>query len=267
MLKKPKYWDSWRGEVLRAIVFDGASEWKEIRNITGFSQRKLWKVMGEMIRYGVIDVVESGGEKKYQLANDELYKAYQAAKPSDDKQNDKPSVFTSKTPSDHAKWIQSWIEQDDINASLESKHFFLEGTQLAYLTRRLIERAQDNIMIVNPFVDRAGLGTAFRETMKKDVKGLLITREPEDDEQKKEFHQTLIDAGCELYYSGSVGGVHSKIVVIDNDVAIVSSMNFTKNAEAAVSHETGIVSLDQDVVESVMESIRNLRDQDETITV
>jgi hypothetical protein len=53
--------------------------------------------------------------------------------------------------------------------------------------------------------------------------------------------------------------------VVDEEVAIVSSMNFTKEAEAAVSWETGIVTVDKEVVENIIESVRELRDQDETL--
>jgi phosphatidylserine/phosphatidylglycerophosphate/cardiolipin synthase-like enzyme len=249
--------------VLRAIVYEKAETWNEVRDKSDLTQKQMLKVIKELRKSGSLDYSEVNGEKRFQILDDALCRAYQSAKDSDDNERAiTDAIPDKKTESHHMEWIQSWIEQDDVNASLESSHFFLEGKELSYITRRLMERAQSTIMVVNPFVDRAGLSTAFRDAIKKGVKGLLITRYPDD--SKEEFHQTLTNAGCDLRYSGSVGGVHSKIVVIDEEVAIVSSMNFTKNAEAAVSHETGIVSLDKDVVESVLDSIRNLRDQDET---
>jgi phosphatidylserine/phosphatidylglycerophosphate/cardiolipin synthase-like enzyme len=71
-----------------------------------------------------------------------------------------------------------------------------------------------------------------------------------------------------MYYSGrkrGAGGVHSKLVIVDNEVAIVSSMNFTMNSEND-TWETGIVSVDKDVVDSAAESFSNYTDENETVS-
>lgn len=152
-----------------------------------------------------------------------------------------------------------------MNASIKHNHFFLDSKHLSYFTQKLLDKFQRNILVVNPFVDRAGLGTALRNAAKKGIETTLITRAPKRKSKRDDFHQTLIDAKVQLFYSGEdPGGVHSKLTIVDDEVAIISSMNFTSNSEAAVTWETGIVTTDKEVVESVLESVRELRDQDET---
>ena len=79
---KPKYWDSWRGEVLRAIVHDGAQDWNDIKEKTGFPQRKLRAVLDDLMQHGIIGET---GENQYKLTSNDLYKAYQSAKGSGEK--------------------------------------------------------------------------------------------------------------------------------------------------------------------------------------
>ena len=136
---------------------------------------------------------------------------------------------------------------------------------LSYFTQRLLDKAQRSILVVNPFVDRAGLGTTLRNAAKKGIETTLITRFPKRKSKREDFHKTLLDANVQLYYSGEdPGGVHSKLTIVDDEVAVISSMNFTSNSEAAVTWEMGIVTLDSEVVGSALESVRELRDQDET---
>jgi phosphatidylserine/phosphatidylglycerophosphate/cardiolipin synthase-like enzyme len=69
-----------------------------------------------------------------------------------------------------------------------------------------------------------------------------------------------------LYYSGyedTAGGVHSKLIIVDDEIAIVSSMNFTSHSES-YNYETGIVTTDKAVVDSAKESIIGIRDENET---
>lgn len=260
MSRKPKYWDSWRGKVLRAIIYDGATTWKEVKERTNLDHGQLYKAVGELQRTGVIDYSGFEEEKIFRVLDGDIERAYKSV-------NETPIEESPALSQRHNQWIQSWIESDEVNASLENNHFFVEGTHLSYLSRRLMDRAQKSILVINPFVDRAGLGTALRDAAKRGVETLLISRKPESYPDREEFHRTLKDAGVELYYSGKDGGVHSKLLIVDEEVAIVSSLNFTRNAEAAVSWETGIVSVDKDVVESSIESVRTFRDEDETKAV
>ena len=262
--KKPNYWDSWRGQIIRAIIFDDATTWMDIRDKSGLTQKQLYSAMGKLMRSGIVLVSEIDGEKNYSIGHGDLYDEYQEYQSavSEDQASQQPPKKSSAT---HIQWLQSWIDQDEVNASLENSHFFLDSKNLSYVTQKLLERSQQSILVVNPFVDRAGLGTALRDAAKRGIETTLITRAPKKNSNREDFHQTLIDANVQLYYSGGdPGGVHSKLTIVDDEVAIISSMNFTSDSEAAVTWETGIVTVDKEVVASVLESVRELRDQDET---
>ncbi len=52
--------------------------------------------------------------------------------------------------------------------------------------------------------------------------------------------------------------IHAKIIIVDDMVSVVSSMNFVKNATSGISWEAGMVTLDQDTVDSIKASITDL---------
>ena len=52
--------------------------------------------------------------------------------------------------------------------------------------------------------------------------------------------------------------IHSKIMVVDNSIAVVSSMNFYSGSSGGASKEAGIVSMDKQVVESAANYIKKL---------
>ena len=69
------------------------------------------------------------------------------------------------------------------------------------------------------------------------------------------IHEWLMNAGISVLYHKDI---HAKIIVIDNLLAVVSSMNFIINATAGKSWEAGMVSMDQDTVDTVRASITDL---------
>jgi len=68
---------------------------------------------------------------------------------------------------------------------------------------------------------------------------------------KQKYHQKLKTEGISLTYKENV---HAKLIVVDNVIAISSSMNFYPESSAGVSWEAGLISLDQQVVDSIVKS-------------
>jgi phosphatidylserine/phosphatidylglycerophosphate/cardiolipin synthase-like enzyme len=262
MSEKPKYWDSWKGQVLRAIIFDGVDTWKDVREKSGLSHNQMLRVVKELRKSETIDYEEIEGIKRFRVLDHALVKEYQSG-------TKEKVVKTGEKPiSDHNEWIRKWIGTNEVNVSLDHLHFFLEGPNLTDITRRLMDRAKVSVLVVNPFVDGATLGTALRDAAKRNIEVSLITRRPQEHPDRWKFHKTLVLEGVDMYYSGrkrGAGGVHSKLVIVDNEVAIVSSMNFTMNSEND-TWETGIVSVDKDVVDSAAESFSNYTDENETVS-
>jgi phosphatidylserine/phosphatidylglycerophosphate/cardiolipin synthase-like enzyme len=262
MSAKPKYWDSWRGQILRAIILDNVDTWKDVRDKSGLSHNQMLKAVKELRRYEVIDYSEIDGMKRFRVLDHTLLDEYQSM-------TKEPTVKQEKKESiGHIDWIKKWMGTAGITDSLDHLHLFLSGPNLTDFTRRLMDRAESSVLVVNPFVDGATLGTALRDAAKRNVEVSLITRRPQKDPDRWNFHKTLVSEGVDMYYSGrkrGAGGVHSKLVIVDNEVAIVSSMNFIKSSEND-TWETGIVSVDKNVVDSAANSFSNYTDENETVS-
>ena len=78
----------------------------------------------------------------------------------------------------------------------------------------------------------------------------LITRHPEESGFK--CHAKLRENSVPIHYDADI---HAKIVVVDDRVAIVSSMNFISDSSAGKTWEAGIVTTDVKTIESIQKAI------------
>ena len=133
MPKKPRYWDSPKGQVLRAIIIDKAVTWADVKIRSGLKHGMMYEVVGELLR---ADVLEYSKDEGFRIFNGELYKSYENA--TDQK------VPEFKEPSrEHIDWLTSWIENNEgCDATLDHHHFFLDGVSLFEITRKLIGQAR-----------------------------------------------------------------------------------------------------------------------------
>jgi phosphatidylserine/phosphatidylglycerophosphate/cardiolipin synthase-like enzyme len=170
----------------------------------------------------------------------------------------------TKKDSDLVQWITQWRAIQNLNFPMESKHFFLEGSALDELARGLIGKAQDQILVTNPYVDSCHLTTALERAMEKKIKIKVVTRRPVEaikDASKIECQASLRKSGMLIHYDNQI---HAKIIVIDKEVAIVSSMNLYSGSSGGATKEAGIVSIDKKVVESTANYILDLLDKPES---
>lgn len=257
MTEKPRYWDSWKGRILRAVILDDAVLWDEVKQKSGLEHRQMYRAVGELQKK---QLIEYSQDKTFRVVDDGIRRAYEAF--SEDRAPQSHEVLE-----EHTGWIQGWVENNqESNASLDNLHFFLDGRWLPEFTRKLVDRARSSILAVNPFVDKEMIGACLRDAAKRGIDVLLITKRPMHNPGRWRFHESLVSENVSLFYSGKEktgGGVHSKVLVVDDQVAIASSMNFTLYSESS-NYETGIVTLDRDVVESARESILSIRDENET---
>ncbi|MHA1557702.1 MAG: hypothetical protein ACTSPM_12310, partial [Candidatus Heimdallarchaeota archaeon] len=47
--KKPKYFNSWKGQVLKAIIKDGVVTWRGLQSATNLSEASLNKALSELL--------------------------------------------------------------------------------------------------------------------------------------------------------------------------------------------------------------------------
>ena len=271
MREEPRYWGSWKGRVIKAIVVDGAKTWNDIRDLTGLSSKSLKRALSEMYDAGILEKKVGG---VYRVSH-EIYKEYRefserqgisaesVVREADQKI---PVKFSEEKQKDLVRWIDQWREVKKLGFSLEPKHFFLEGRHLDDISKELICNAKSEVLVVNPYVDKCDLSDTLREASKRGIDVRLMTRRPDTRKEpfrrhKQEYHRFLKEDGVSVTYNKAV---HAKIVVVDRAVAIISSMNFYSGSSAGASWEAGLISVEETVVESMVNSILELLEKPES---
>ena len=250
--------------MLKAIVINGAKTWLEIRDFTGLSSDSLNVALSELYTDGVLEKKPDG---TYWVKHDtyreymeffEKFKTslkmmvtnlYMAVKFSDQKQKEL------------INWIAQWRKVKQLDFSLENKHFFLEGRYLDDISKELISHAKSEVLVANPYVQNCDLSNLLRDVSKQGVEVTLITRPP-NREDRKEYHRFMKDDGININYNKSA---HAKLITVDRAVAVASSMNFYSGSSAGASWEAGIISVEEKVVESVVDSILRFLEKPESI--
>lgn len=72
-MDKPRYFDSWKGRIVKAIVHDNARSWFDLIVATGLGAKSLNKVIAEMLSAGALEKKDEIYRLEY-----ELYKEYRA---------------------------------------------------------------------------------------------------------------------------------------------------------------------------------------------
>ena len=162
------------------------------------------------------------------------------------------------------QWLVQWVSDKPIDLAVESKHFFLEGMRLEELARDVIGKAQEEILVTSPFVDSCYLATALQEARNRRVTVKIVARRPENtksDALKLECQSNLKKSGIVIHY---INQIHSKIIVIDRKLTIISSMNLYSGSTGGALLEAGIVSFEQKVVDSATNYIVKLLEKPES---
>jgi hypothetical protein len=247
-LTRPKYWGTPEGEIVKAIVSKGIPlSWNEIQQQTGFEQESLNKTLYTLFASKAITKKTIKGETRYKVEYN-LFKDYD-------------NHLRLTTLNEHKKelleWISQWKELRKLDFSLDQGQFFLEGRHLDDFSKELISRAKTNVLVVNPFIQDCDLSNTLRDAKKRGVDVRIMTREPKDKhpeylQKKQEYFSILKNEGISLVLNNKI---HAKLIVVDNTVAIVSSMNFYPESSAGVSWEAGLISIEPKTVKNIVESV------------
>jgi hypothetical protein len=265
-VQTPKYWDSWQGKVIKVLILHGREpvSFNKLMEETGFHSQGLLRALAPLRQNNVIKYEG----KNYILVDEEIrqewtkFLAINSSPESGQKtqqntketKQDNPTVSANKEV-DLIQCIIQWREMRNLNFPLESKHFFLEGEYLDELARVLIGKAQHQILVTNPFIDSCHLTKNLENAVLRKISVKVVARRPKenmDDVTKRECQTALKKAGMLIHYDNQI---HAKIIIIDNKVAIVSSMNLYSASSGGFTKEAGIVSIDEKVVASVSKYI------------
>ncbi len=279
----PKYWDGWEGKIITALVLseEKGISWENLLKQTGLTGFQLRSALSTLFDARVISKEELGTD--YHLADEKLGEEY-ASYINDFNKNRLGKNFESRKETveqdvrsalkevrkvgnqlsftqslDPSDWIIQWRNMRDLKFSLENKHFFLAGQDLDDFTKHAILDAKDTILVANPCLENCFLTIALEHVARKGVDIKVVTRPPilgeVNYDKKQDCHALLRSSGVSI---SDFDQIHSKVLVADNKVAIVSSTNFYSGYGGATSLEAGIVSVDEKVVNSASQYVFEL---------
>jgi hypothetical protein len=113
-------------------------------------------------------------------------------------------------------------------------------------------------------LDSCFLATALQEARDRRVNVKIVARRPTKDKAdapKLECQALLRKKGVFIHY---INTIHSKIIIIDRKMAILSSMNLYSGSTGGGLLEAGIVSFEDKVVNSVAKYVDDLLEKPES---
>ncbi len=279
----PKYWGGWEGKIITAIVLseDKSVSWETLLQQTGLTGFQLRSALATLFDAHVIAKEEF--ETNYHLADEKIGKEYmfyinEASQNKIEKnsENQKQTLeedvkaafkeakksgnqFSLAKSLELSEWIIQWRNMRDLKFSLENKHFFLAGVDLDDFTKQVILDAKDTILVANPCLENCYLTIALEHVAHKGVNIQVVTRPPilgeTNYDKKQDCHILLRTSGISV---GDFDQIHSKVLVVDNKISIISSTNFYSGYGGGTSLEAGIVSIDKKVIDSISQYVTEL---------
>ena len=160
---------------------------------------------------------------------------------------------------DIGKWVAKWRDFKNLSFSLDVRHFFLEGTYLDDLSKDLIRQAKSEVLLVNPYIQQCHLSNTLLDAITNKAKVIVVTRPilktNSYHAETQTYHNDLEKKGVQFNYDRHI---HAKLLVVDQRIAVISSMNFIVFSTGGSSWEAGMISIDKKIVNSVTKSIYGL---------
>lgn len=257
MTRRPiKYLDTAKGDVLKSIVIYGAKTFPEIEEIMvqlSGSYVILNKLLNELIVEGDVTLNENGVYRaSQQLEEDYSYYEVNMSEYLDPPidENEFYEQFQITYP-DILTTANEWLKLHS-EITCRQDHFYLEGNDLDTFSRFLLTKAFQTIIVVNPFIDHSTHSQLLVKAKRNGKNVVVVTRQRVN---PLTIHRYLEQNNIKMLYHKDL---HAKIIIIDDKIAVVSSMNFLQKAAAGISWEAGMVTMNPDIVSSIKESITDL---------
>ncbi len=199
---KAVFWGTWGGRIVRAVVLLDSYSKDAILKVTNLKAEEYDQAVKGLLEDNLVTLNE--GNKLW--VTKELY--------------GKCRKYFEVSQEYLVSWVEDWQKEKGIEHSFESNvdHFYLSGKLLPVFSESLIQKAQDEILIANPYVRRCHICDSLRSMSEKGVQVKMLTRDIESQQFKRELSK-----GVMISYDESV---HAKLIIVDKRVGIVSSMNF-----------------------------------------
>jgi hypothetical protein len=105
-------------------------------------------------------------------------------------------------------WIANWGRaRRGLDFSMESKHFFLDGSNLDDFTKEIIKGAKNNILVANPYIEVCYLTKYLEEAHSNGIDIKIVHRPEYSNRKRVECQASLRKCGIILKPNDSI---HSK---------------------------------------------------------
>ena len=220
-----RFWNSWKGRIVRAIVLDGIYSENEILKITKLKQKNLETALRELFQAKLLEENNKG----FRVTRDVYKQCW---------------TFFGDLQDKLVDWVQTNIDS-------KTRHFFLSDMLLTNFTENLMKKAKHEILVLNPFVERCHICKTLMTVSENGINVHLIARHIKPEQFKRKF----LSKGISYTFDEAI---HAKVTLVDRSVGIVSSMNFFPKSVAGGSLEAGLVTIDENVVHSILSYIRDV---------
>ena len=283
-LSAPKYWGTSKGQVIRAIAEKRALQYDELLSETGLEPSQLNTAIEELMEEGVLDMRDWD---QHWVDNDlwHEYRAHLGDERSKEiverrrREEREFSVLVRKLvnrrskrqsePEGHLRErISEWIKYERVDHEDKTSHLYLKGNHLDSLLTGLIPYCSEEVLVVNPYVEKCTLSNLLVDAARSGLDVKLISQSPAKDyegkrkEAKIRFHETMKESGVKLYYNASV---HAKMFLLDKEVLAIGSMNLYSDSTAGKLWEAGMFTVDKISIKSALESFQQLEQNIESV--
>ena len=263
--RAPKHFNTKMGHVFHHIAFLNRLTFRELRREMGIEHEELYSIIGTLIEDGSIYVWKENPEYRPNTSLKQDYRDYFDSL-SDEELDDFYWEGIDLDIEKELPWnnyIQLYCKQADIQYTPEQGFFYLDDEKLAVFQDVLLTRPCKRLMMLNPFINHPRLIKKLITLRKRRTFIQIITRPPDDD-FKKDMHKELQQNDIRILYNDRV---HSKIIILDGILALVSSMNFIESSmtpyEVPIrgAWEAGVVITKPEILAEIKDSLLQLHVQ------
>ena len=133
----------------------------------------------------------------------------------------------------------------DLNGTKISSYFSPQDKIITTKIIPLIEKAENKIYISTFFITNHELKTALINAKNRGI-DIKIINDATNASNKYNINKELRDSGIKVKTENYAGKNHSKNIIIDNNISIIGSMNFTNSGERR-NDENVIIIKDKDI--------------------
>jgi len=237
--REPKYYNSWKGRILEAIIINDAHSWKMIQLYTDLNDYALKRALAELFS---VDAIEKRNSEYFVIDN-RLRRDYE------DYLKQEVSLLDLPVVNELVKNIVVGLKS--LIATNTPRSEFLDSAKLSAYSKEIIRNARQEVLVMNPFIKECALSETLKIARRNKAQVTTIMRQPFNS-QELNYHQTLKAAGIRVIYDNKV---HAKLIVVDQKIAVVSSMNFFHKSSEGGSYEAGHYTNDVREVEKIRNAI------------